>query len=229
VGRRGLPDFDVLWKRHVAVYTEVFSSALTELAGREAVTGDEDAISESLCPIFARVCFRMTLDGKGEVREPVWEQPRQPVTDEELTGGKKRKRPDFTCSFYNSHPSRPEDLTIPFHSECKLLGHPTSPSWNLNRNYVTDGMARFDSSEHQYGKRAPAGMMIGYIIGMCPGDIEIEVNGHKDGHLKHFPCLSFAWDAGYVHQTEQAITRQHVTPAKFSLTHIWADLRQNYG
>jgi hypothetical protein len=90
-------------------------------------------------------------------------------------------------------------------------------------------MARFDSSEHQYGKRAPAGMMIGYIISMCPGDIENEVNGHKEGHLGYFPHLSFAWDSGYVHQTEQQITRQHVTPANFSLTHIWSDLRHNYG
>jgi hypothetical protein len=219
----------VFWKRHVALYTEVFSSALKELAGRKAVTGDEDTISESLCPIFTQVCFRMSRDGKGEVREPVWEQPRQPVTDEELTGGKKRYRPDFTCSFYNDKASRPEDLTIPFHIECKRLGHPTSPSWNLNRNYVTDGMARFDSSEHQYGKRAPAGMMIGYIISMCPGDIENEVNDHRDVRLKHFPRLSFAWNTGYVHRTEQAITRQHVAPAKFSLTHIWADLSHNYG
>ena len=229
MARRGLPTFDVLWMRHESLYTEVFSLALAKLTGRQSVVGDEDAISESLCPILRGVCFKMDRDGRGEVRVPTRDRPRQPVSDEELTGGKKAKRPDFTCSCYNHYPSDPDELEVPFHIECKRLGNPTSRSWNLNKNYVVKGMKRFDCREHEYGKRAPSGMMIGYIISLSPHDIVTEVNCHKNRHFKTCPDITFAWNRGHVHRTKQSITRREVTPASFRLTHIWADLRHNYG
>ncbi len=229
MARKDLPTFDALWKRHESLYTEVFSLALAELAGRPSVVGDEDAISESLCPILNQVCFKMDGDGRGEVRVPAWERPRQPVSEEELTGGKKGKRPDFTCSFYNTVASGPDEHEIPFHVECKLLGKPTSRTWILNRNYVVKGMKRFDCREHEYGKRATSGMMIGYIISLSPDENVTEVNQHKNQHFQTCPDIKFAWDGGYVHRTEQSITRRHVAPATFRLTHIWADLRHNYG
>jgi len=229
VARRRLPIFDDLWRRHESLYIEVFSLALEVLSGKASVVGDEDAISESLCPILSRVCFDLGQNGRGEVRVPIWERPIQPVLDEELTGGKKRKRPDFTCSCYNRFASGPDEYKIPFHIECKLLGNPTSPAWVLNKNYVIEGMKRFDCPEHEYGKRAPSGMMIGYIISLTPDDIVIQINGYKQRHLADFPDITFAWNSGHVHQTKQSIRRQHVAPAEFHLTHIWADLRHNYG
>ena len=229
MARRGLPTFDVLWMRHESLYTTVYLLALEELAGSASVVGDEDAISESLCPILRRVCFKLDHDGRGEVREPKWERPIQPISDQELTGGKKRKRPDFTCSCYNHFASVPNEHEIPFHIECKRLGNPTSPSWNLNKNYVVEGMKRFDCPKHKYGKRAPSGMMIGYIISLSPDDIVTEVNGHKKRYLANFPDIIFTWNWGHVHQTRQSITRRHIAPANFHLTHIWADLRHNYG
>ncbi len=228
MGRRTLARFDELWMRHESLYTDVFSLALAVLTGRPFVVGNEDAISESLCPILRQVCFKMDRDGRGEVREPTWERPLQPVSDEELTGGKKRKRPDFTCSCYNRVASGPDEHEVPFHVECKRLGSPTSRSWNLNKNYVVKGMKRFDCGEHEYGKRAPSGMMIGYIISLTPHDIVTEVNGYKNRHFKNCPDITFAWNSGYVHRTKQSITRQEVAPANFRLTHIWADLRHNY-
>jgi len=227
VARRNLP-ID-LWRRHESLYIEVFSLALEELSGRASVDGDENAISESLCPTLHKVCFNMFRDGRGEVREPACEHPIQPILDEELTGGKKRKRPDFTCSCYNRFASGPDEYKIPFHIECKLLGNPTSPSWILNKNYVVEGMKRFDCPKHEYGKRASSGMMIGYIISLSPDDIVIQVNGYKKRHLASFPDITFTRNRGHVQQAKQSIIRRHVAPANFHLTHIWADLRHNYG
>lgn len=227
MARRALPTFDVLWTRHESLYTEVFSLALAKLTGRPSVVGDEDAISESLCPILRQVCFKMGRDGRGEVRVPTWECPRQPVSETELTGGKMPKRPDFTCSCHNSFASGPDEIEVPLHVECKRLGKPTSPSWIFNRNYVVKGMKRFDCREHKYGNRAPSGMMIGYIISLTPHDIVAEVNCHKNRHLKSWPDIRFAWNSGYIHRTKQSITRREVAPANFRLTHIWADLRHN--
>lgn len=228
MARRGLPTFSVLWTRHESLYTEVFSLALAELTHRPSVVGDEDAISGSLCPILSQVCFKMDRNGRGEVRVPIWERPCQPVSEAELTGGKKRKRPDFTCSCYNYCASGPEEFEVPFHVECKRLGSPTSRTWILNKNYVVKGMKRFDSREHAYGKRAPSGMMIGYIIDLSPPDIVAEVNCYKNQYFKSCPDITFVWGAGHVHRTEQSITRQQVAPAKFRLTHVWVDLRHNY-
>ena len=228
MARRSLPTFDALWMRHESLYAEVFSLALGELTGRSSVVGDEDAISESLYRILRQVCFTMNRDEGREVRVPAWELPRQPVSSEELTGGKKRKRPDFTCSCHNHFASGPDEHEVPFHIECKRLGSPTSRSWDLVRNYVVKGMKRFDSREHEYGKRAPSGMMIGYIISLSPHEIVTEVNRHKDRHFRNCPDIIFAWSSGYVHRTEHSITRQHVAPASFRLTHIWADLRHNW-
>jgi len=90
-------------------------------------------------------------------------------------------------------------------------------------------MKRFDCREHEYGKRAPSGMMIGYIISLTPHDIVTEVNCYKNRHLKNCSDIRFSWNSGYVHRTEQSITRQQVAPANFRLIHIWADLRHNYG
>ncbi len=228
MARRNLPPFNTLWARHESIYVEVFTIALRELTGRPSVSGDEDGISESLCPVLTKVCFKIGQAGDSEIRVPAWEKPRQPVSDNELTGGKKRKRPDFTCSCYNRFASCPEELEIPFHIECKRLGSPTSPSWNLNKNYVVDGIKRFDCRTHEYGKRASSGMMIGYIISLSPQSILTEVNRYRVRYLKACPDIAFAWNGGLVYQAKQSFQRQHVIPTAFRLTHIWADLRHNY-
>ncbi|MCI0471800.1 MAG: hypothetical protein L0Y73_09090, partial [Candidatus Aminicenantes bacterium] len=170
MNRRDLPSFIKLWKRHTDLYVEVFSLALTELAERRAApaAGDEDAISEKLCYILSRVCFNIGKSRNREIQTPYWEAPIQPVSGEELKGGKIRKRPDFTCKLVNPFAESPEENEISFHVECKRLGRAVSVSWNLNKNYVVKGIKRFDCPTHEYGKRAPSGMMIGYIIGMTP-------------------------------------------------------------
>ena len=228
MARRKLPSFGVLWMRHESLYTEVFSRSLSALADRPDVVGDEDAISESLCLILSQVCFDMGREGRREVRVPAWECPLQPVSEDERTGGKKRKRPDFTCSCCDENAPGPDEREIPFHIECKRLGKPTSPSWVLNKNYVTEGMKRFDCRSHQYGKRAPAGMMIGYMVSLCPSDILEEVNRHMSQHFRSWPSLAFSWGRRRVHSTQQVVTREQVIPRDFRLQHIWADLRHNY-
>lgn len=149
MARHPLPEFTILWKRHESLYLMIFSTALNELADARRLSGDEDAVSEKLCPILRSVCFNVARSQNREIRTPSWEPPIPPVTEDELKGGKIRKRPDFTCSCYNSFAGSAEEHEIPFHVECKLLGSLTSPSWILNRNYVNYGIKRFDSTEHE--------------------------------------------------------------------------------
>ena len=225
MARRSLPAFAKLWQRHDRIYCEVFSISLQKLAN-EPVSGDENTISRRLCPILICVCFTLSRSRNIDVRTPTWEGPIQPVSEDELEA--EPKRPDFTCKLSNPHSASAEEYEIPLHVECKRLGFPTSPSWKLNKNYVTEGMKRFDCDSHEYGKRASSGMMIGYIIDMEPEEILEEVNRYKQKHLSYFPDISMAVDEASVSRNRQNLERKHVAPKGFDLIHLWVDLRQNY-
>ena len=210
------------------LYSEVFSTALRELSESPSVSGDEDAISEILCSILNRVCFNFGKSRNQELQTPYWETPIQPVAGDELNGGKIKKRPDFTCKFINPWAASPEKYEISLHIECKLLGLPTSATWILNKNYVKNGIKRFDSKIHEYGKRADSGMMIGYIIGMTPQEIESEVNDYQKKHASEYTDIKFLFDTTTLFKTRQDIKRKNVMPARFELIHLWVDLRNCY-
>jgi len=211
-----IKSFLSLWMKHEKLYSSVFCEALQQLEINEEQRKNEDAISESLCPVLREVCFRHERD----VGTPRWENPNQPVNSAELKGGKMGRRPDFTCFLLNSFATDPETYEIPFQVECKRLGE-TVGSWNLNKNYVTNGIKRFDSSVHEYGKRAPSGMMIGYIINMEQSAVLEAVNEHiSEKRLE----LNFEFTQKVV-SCEQNSNRKHVKPSAFKIIHLWADLR----
>jgi len=228
MARRSLSSFMMLWSRHKQIYSEVFSAALLNLTEMDSVSGDEDAISEILSLVLNQVCFEFSKSRNLEVQTPYSEAPVQPVTEDELKGGKIRKRPDFTCKCLNPWADSPEKHEISLHVECKRLGHPTSATWILNENYVKNGIKRFDSRTHEYGKRAYSGIMIGYIISMTPKKIEAEVNDYQKKHLPDNKKFKFTFDAKPLFQTRQDIKRKNVKPDQFELIHLWVDLRNCY-
>lgn len=225
MARRSLSTFTALWQCHERLYLEIFLSALQELTAKIVPLDDEDAISETLCVILNQICFDLGKSRKIEVSTPVWEVPIQPVIAGELKGGKSKKRPDFTCKCSNRFAASAEEHEIPFQVECKRLGAPTSSSWNLNENYVNDGVKRFDSISHAYGKRAPSGLMIGYVISMTPETILTEVNSYQKKNLPSNPAIGFNFAVGKLFESCQFLKRLHVLPEKFELFHLWADLR----
>ena len=227
MARYSLSSFTDLWRQHERLYLEVFSAALLKLAGQELSLNNEDAISEELCIPVNQVCFEMNKSRKVEVRVPVWERPIQPVAKEERKGGKIRNRPVFCCSCLNRFALSAEEHEVSLHIECKLLGEPTSSSWILNENYVKRGIKRFDSTTHEYGKRAPSGLMIGYLINMPPETVLAEVNGHQKKHMPANPDIVFEFGNEKLFRSRQPLTRKHVQPECFELIHLWADLRKS--
>ena len=228
MARRPLSPFETLWKRHILLYSEVFSEALQELSESASISGDEDAISEILCSTLNRVCFNFGKSRNLELQTPYWDAPIQPATEDELKGGKIKKRPDFTCKCINRWAASPKKREISLHVECKLLGNSTSATWILNENYVKNGIKRFDSGIHEYGKRAGSGMMIGYIISMTPEEIESEVNDYQKKHAPEYTEIKFFFDATTLFKTIQDIKRKNVMPTRFELIHLWVDLRNCY-
>ena len=70
MARHPLPEFTILWKRHESLYLMIFSTALNELADARQLSGDEDAVSEKLCPILRSVCFNVARSQNREIRTP---------------------------------------------------------------------------------------------------------------------------------------------------------------
>ena len=225
MAKRAIPSSSELWKRHVSMYTTVFSMALAQLANQIRASVDEDKISEELCPILSQVCFMEGQRKNSEIRTPDWEKPIQPISESDLRGGKNKKRPDFTCKYVNSAAANVDQFEIALHIECKILGNPRSNSWIYNRNYTTNGISRFDSITHEYGKRASTGMMIGYIVSMEPRQIIKEVNEYQQKHLPNNPVLAFKLNNHRMLGENQKLNRSNVKPEIFRLIHLWVDLR----
>ncbi|HCU01685.1 TPA: hypothetical protein DIC62_02710 [Candidatus Nomurabacteria bacterium] len=207
--------FSSLWTAHENLYCSLFYEALKLLEITD-LAKNENAISEALCPIFNDLCFKHCRD----VTPPMWEVPNQPSTNDELKGGKKSPKPDFSCNLINPFANGSDMYQIPFHIECKKLGEKVG-SWNLNKNYVNNGINRFDSNKHEYGKKAISGLMVGYIVSMEPIAILEEVNGHLPEQLQK---LTFVFVEKVV-SCEQSIIRKEVNPKDFKLIHIWVNLK----
>jgi len=203
--------FPSLWAAHETLYFEVFSEALNLLEITAEQRNNEDDISEVLYLSLHEICFKH----KDDIMTPCPELPKSPVEKNEIKGGKKRKRPDFTCNFVNPMAASSITYMIPFHIECKRLG-----DGNLTKKYVTDGITRFDIKSHEYGKRAPSGMMIGYIISSTPASILIEVNKHLNNK---FPELEFSFSRKVVSENQELV-RTEVLPIEFKIIHLWVNL-----
>lgn len=225
MARHNIPSFSSLWQKHETLYIGIFIMALQRLSEEKCNMTSEDTISEHLCIVLNAICFKESRKNNCEIRTPDWEKPIQPVTDSELKGGRARKRPDFTCKLTNPFAASADEHEISFHVECKRLGAPTSASWILNENYVTNGIKRFDCRLHEYGKRASSGMMVGYIINMSPEKILDEVNTHQKQHCSYNPAIEIDFVKGNVQQYRQKLNRKNLKPELFKLIHLWADLR----
>jgi len=227
MARHGIPSVSTLWQKHETLYVGVFIMALRRLSETGCPSTSEDDISEWLCPLLTKICFEENRRNNScEIRTPDWDKPLQPVNKNELKGGKRKKRPDFTCKLVNTFADSPDDHEIPFHVECKLLGLPTSRTWILNKNYVTEGIKRFDSRSHEYGKRAFSGMMLGYIISMAPEKILEEVNSHQQKHCPYNPAIKLESVREKLQQCRQELKRKSLKPQEFKLIHLWVDLRK---
>jgi len=215
---RKIGGFAQLWQRHENLYHSICCNALAQLIITDDQRKDEDAISEALCPILLQVCF----SHPDKPKPPEWELPIAPVSSVDLKGGKVRKRPDFTCTLVNTFADSCEMYAIALHIECKRLGKKIG-SWDLNKNYIENGVNRFDSRTHEYGKYAPCGIMIGYIVNSEKNDVLNDVNSRLPSTIS---ALKFSF-ATKVEHCDSLFNRNCVAPKQFKLIHIWVDLTGN--
>jgi hypothetical protein len=113
--------------------------------------------------------------------------------------------------------------------ECKRLGS-NNPNWNLNQNYVDNGMFRFISSPHEYGKGDSESGMIAYVQGMDFDDILDEINRH----IARLPQITSAiprpasdWTVNGISEMSHDLQREFPLNV-FTLFHYWIDVRRHF-
>jgi hypothetical protein len=203
------------WVQFVNLRIEVFCKALDLLQVTEIMKENEIKISEALYPKLRFVCFN-------HEKNPELPRPNAEIgaaTEDELKDESIEKKPDFSYSMINPLAESEKDYEINLHIECKCIGYNRSPSWNLNMNYIKDGINRFDYLSHKYGKGANDGIMIGYIISSTKFDIQEIINQNLP---KNIETLNF----NTKNKVENIVTkfeRENVEPFDFRMHHIWAD------
>ena len=223
-----LPSSEKLWERHEDLVLNVFTLALMQLRTEENVPDAEDRINETLFIRIKRVWKTLPANEK-----PLWgpslESQNQPRTDNDVGAKWIRKRPDFQWQFVD--PSDSTELGFKVYViECKRLGLPLEKRRVINEEYLTEGILRFITWEHSYGKGATSGAMIGYLQNMTLGDVLNDVNRAISNNTAHrIPRIVFSEDDfpdNGVIKTSQQLTRPQVPPSPFDLRHLWVDLRQ---
>ena len=224
--RQKIPkDLTMMWAKQERLYIDVFIKSLNRLEAKTFIKSDEAKISLFLCPILSEVCSEESIKKGITIPAPDWEKPIQPTNVDELNKCEYGKRPDFTCKIVNPFVSNRDAREICLHIECKRLGEAPSKSWNLNKNYVKKGVVRFDSIEHNYGKSAVSGIMIGYIESMLPDQILKEVNFYIKKYYGNGCPIMYKCTHGKVQKLYQQLKRKNILPMPFKLTHLWIDLK----
>lgn len=231
-----IADCQDLWKNFVATHVELFERALKKLAETtevpETFANDESAISELLILRLREVRAEMSTEDEDNVHilMPVFEAPIPPTGEAELTGGRRNKRPDFTCTFppkdadsLKKYADSFKNYEFPLHIECKILGRDRGKQTKYKRNYVCLGIGRFDSPEHKYGRGAFSGMMLGYLIGETIESVVSGVNKCVEKHFARHPQIALSFTDG-IGKCSSQFEREHVLPNSFLLQHIWVDL-----
>ena len=225
----GIPTPEKLWLRHEERILEVFSAALEMLREKPVLPKLENEINLKLYFMIRRANHNLRGIGRGLEHIPVWEAHSQPVSEHEEDKSRLNKKPDFQWQMVDEIETDPEKAYKHYTIECKRLGNPSSKTWKLNENYVTNGILRYVMKEFGYGKFTPSGAMIGYIQSMNHTQILAEVNGFasKDSITGINPPFH-GWNEVGVSRLEQRVHRPDVPPTPFYLRHLWVDLRKFY-
>jgi hypothetical protein len=201
---KSLPIPDISWACFVNISVKVFCKTLELLTITDEIKKKEDKISKELNGKLKEVCFKYKL------QRPHWDAK----ADNE-------KRPDFTCRLFNPYAESVDLSEVDLHIECKCIGNnrKSSPSWILNMNYINEGINRFDSLSHEYGRGANDGVMIGYIISSTKSEIQEAINEKLPNNIQKLKFIT----ESKVEKIFTQFFRENVKPADFTLHHIWAD------
>jgi hypothetical protein len=210
--------------------TKIVAFAINKLVINEKVLPlNEDEINRRLLFYLREANFELLKSSTiYSDLPPIYECSNQPIDDKERERKKwENKRPDFQFQKTDIYSTNPKNSTKYYVIECKRLGRPSSNDWILNLNYVINGIKRFISDDWRYGQGSPSGLMIGYIQNMEVDEIYYEIADNiKKYSLPSLTVLKGNCDT-IKYKYSHLLTRNFEL-SKFTLNHIWIDIRDKY-
>lgn len=170
--------------------------------------------------------FDLAKSGRGFSCNLLYEGNNQPVAFDKYGDKRHSGRPDLQLAMFDDQAENEHWSELYFPIECKRLGDPPSANWNLNQNYVSNGVNRFCEVQSGYAKNAPSGAMVGYMQSSVPGTILIEVNAQST--FVGRPLLGLAsgvWVSPGITRLDAHDVPRPISPSPIRLHHFWADLR----
>jgi len=208
------------WASHESRVLEIFCRALSKLAAQKRLPTREDDLNRELFRFARKENYELIKKGRGSQSSLLYEANNQPAADDLVRAKRESKRPDFQCGFVDAQIGVDRFFVL----EGKRLGQPSSNSWVLNENYITNGIQRFVHAEWAYGQDASSGVMIGYIQSMTMDEILEEVNNCGKSHKVPEIAAIVGGQNGLV-QFQHRLDRSFPeTP--YRLIHVWANLRK---
>jgi hypothetical protein len=214
-----------IWKKHEESVLEILVRALLRLRNHPNLEEQEDLISRSLYYYIQEAQAELEDSGVVLNFNFVYHAHNQPLSSDTTPTNRENKIPDFICGMRNHLELNPFMRSRNFVIECKRLGNPT-PSVT-NKKYVSEGILRFCTEEHGYGKGEKTSAMLGYVQRMGFEEILREVNNYVTIETLLPINLIGTWQEKGVSQLTQVIERV-INPSTFTLLHIWVDLRDCY-
>jgi len=218
------------WQTFERDVLEIVGIALEMLRNLPELSAAEDPINRKLYQLIIWDALNEWERQTGHVmiQGLFYEARNQPDPFDEEKMSREDQRPDFQWRFRDMKRSMGVnhlDYTI----ECKRLGRPSSSTWILNRNYITEGILRFIVKDHGYGHRCISGLMIGYVQSMEPADVLLEVNRYGAEHdVPEITLHENAWSESKPNRLDHELNRPDLTPQRFSLRHLWIDVRHHF-
>jgi len=201
---------------------EVLRDALT-LLSRKATAEREDDINRDLLFCIAEATH--AASGNGPALPPiVYEGRSPPSASDQARAAREFKVPDFQWGLTDHHATDPKAAFKHFVIECKRLAPSTRRDWVYTEQYVRNGILRFISPEHGYGKGMASGAMVGYLQGLSIDTAHTEINAHAAG--ERIPPLEFSARDG-----EEAADLEHrldrpFEQAPYRLLHLWVRVNE---
>jgi hypothetical protein len=203
------------WGKHSQSVIAILKDALTLFAE------DDDLVGLSLETDMTRELFLRMLVARRALKDRGVHVPeglpaidaRNAPTPQTAGSPAERKLPDIQWGYQDDQEPDAFKSARFFHIECKRLGNTT-----LNSSYVDEGIKRFVTLEHRYGKDVGNGAMVGYLVDGRPEEAIVDVNGaSSNASLPQLNLISAGEPVSiYHHELERPFQK-----SPFRLLHAW--------
>jgi hypothetical protein len=216
-----------LWDRFESRVLEITCCALQLMRTATSLPDDEKELNQLLARYIREAMWMLRASDTGFDHAPHLDASNQPDLDDAIPATREHKRPDFQWELKDSRARARDEYQRFYAIECKRLGLPTSATWVLNEQYVTNGIRRFTRREDCYGspRSNRSASMIGYIQSMDHASILDEVNYFcRVSSIAQMRLSPFGW-RNHLSYLDQVVQRPEIHPLPLLLRHLWLDLR----